>query len=81
MEPEVGLPTDGSGCAFSADLDSPACGESETIHLAVQSTTWGLVALSSCDRHVPIARTTGQVLAEHAYQASCATIDCWAGVA
>lgn len=57
VEPTVGAPTiDGGGCAFSADLDTPACGRPETWHVIGQSDAWGVVWLGACEGHHDIAR-------------------------
>lgn len=78
--PFVGLPTATTGgCAFSADLDSPSCGEPPTIHLAVRSPGWGTVSLASCPNHAPIARASGTVLGVHPHLPACETTDCWEG--
>jgi hypothetical protein len=76
----VGLPTvAGAGCAYSADIDSPSCGNPTTVHLLVASVAWGRVALDSCNLHAGLARLSGDVLAEHAARPECATTDCWDG--
>jgi hypothetical protein len=76
-EPFVGPPTeDGNGCAFSVDLDTPACGAAPTVHILSEALGWGLVGLEGCDAHSDIARTAGAVVAEHAYGPGCP--DCWA---
>lgn len=78
---EVGLPTSATAeCAYSRDLDTPACGEDATVHVAVRSAVWGVVSLASCGQHAPIARLTGELLGEHAYQPVCLVADCWEGV-
>lgn len=73
----VGLPTDGAGCAYSADLDEPACGGRPTVHVAVNSAAWGLVALASCMPHAPSARASGDPIAEHPYGPRCDEGTCW----
>lgn len=79
--PFVGAPTIASGgCAFGAALDGQICGQPCTTHLAVQAQGWGLVALSTCDAHVAVARATGQMLAEHPHRPECESTDCWEGV-
>ncbi len=79
-EPYVGLPTEGEGCAFSAVLDSPSCGLPPTVHIHSRATAWGDVGLVACDAHADIARTAGQLIAEHPYGPDCpeSTI-CWLG--
>jgi len=74
--PFVGLPTDGHGCAFSPDLDTPACGAPAVVHILSEAPGWGPVALESCDAHSDVARTAGAVIAEHVYGPRCPD-DCW----
>jgi hypothetical protein len=76
IQPFVGPPTEGRGCAFSADIDCPACGQPSTAHLLLNS-DWGLVSLASCPIHVAIARAAGQLLGEHDYAPTCTMRDCW----
>lgn len=74
--PFVGLPTDGNGCAFSLDLDTPACGAPSATHIISETRGWGLVALASCDAHSNVARAAGVVIDEHPYRPGCPD-DCW----
>lgn len=78
-KPFVGLPTEGWGCAFSAAVDIQACEAAPDVHLAVQTPGWGLVSLTSCDRHAVVARATGIVIAEHLFGAACPPGTCWDG--
>jgi hypothetical protein len=77
VKPFVGLPTEADkGCAYSAALDSPACRQPATTHLAVHC-DWGNVGLASCAAHVGYARAAGTVLADHAYTERCLDGQCW----
>ena len=76
MKTFVGLPTEATGCAFSADLDQPACGAPPVVHMVAEAEGWGLVTLPSCLAHAPIARAAANVITEHAWHEICATNDC-----
>lgn len=75
-QPFVGPPTEGDRCAFSADLDCPACNQPATQHMLVDS-DWGVVSLAACPVHSGIARAAGKLLGEHDYAPTCITHDCW----
>jgi hypothetical protein len=80
--PFAGPPTVATGgCAFSATITTPHCGQPSTVHIAVDAPGWGTIAFASCDDHAPIARACGELLGEHPYRAECDATDCWAGVA
>ncbi|MBM0275343.1 hypothetical protein [Micromonospora tarensis] len=55
MKPFVGAPTVDAGCAYSADLDQPACGQPVTVHVIGRAEGWGWVSLKSCAEHAPVA--------------------------
>lgn len=67
MRPYVSVPSQVGAitCGFSDDLDRPACAETATSHLIVDSAAWGLVCLPSCGAHAVVARSTGPVMSEH----------------
>lgn len=77
----MGLPVavESTVCAHQADLDAQFCAEPATIHLVVREPVWGVVGLLTCSDHESIARTTGEVLAEHPATPLCrfATGECW----
>lgn len=79
--PEVGLPADHvppDECSYALDIDQPTCGQPTRHHLLSSSPAWGLVAMSACPRHLPIARAAAEVVAEHDWtDPLCATGDCW----
>lgn len=76
--PFVGPPQLGTGCSYSADLDSAQCDSTAAVHVAVKS-TWGVVGLASCEQHASIARASGTPVGEHAYTAACEAGFCWEG--
>lgn len=76
VAPFVSLPTSGTGCAHSVDIDTAACGEAEQVHILAHC-PWGIVALSSCAEHAPVARAAGNPLAEHIYGPACVDQSCW----
>ena len=79
MKPFVGPPTEGEGCAYSAELDEPACGMPPGVHLLVRTPGWGLVALTSCGAHVGIALASGEWMRGHPYGIACRDGPCWDG--
>lgn len=73
MEPFVGAPDhDRTRCGFSLEPDAPRCADAPTRHLLVRSDAWGLVALSSCEEHAPVANAAGELRGEHPYTIACA---------
>ena len=76
MLPEVGLPTEGEGCAFQRDIGQPACGAPCTQHLLSNAEGWGLVTLATCASHVGIALASAQVVSMHTFHADCRTNAC-----
>lgn len=75
--PFVGLPTvNMGGCSYSADLDASGCAEPAAVHPIVFSEAWGVVSLASCERHVPIARASGEAFSEHQPRLDCAAEGC-----
>ncbi|WP_328344913.1 hypothetical protein [Micromonospora sp. NBC_00421] len=64
----VGLPTVGgqdAACAYSPDIDKPACGQEVTHHVIGRSEGWGWVALNTCADHLPFAVAACAVLDVH----------------
>jgi len=80
VKPFTGLPAadDAEGCAFSAALDQPTCGQPNTVHIASDASGWGLVSFAACTLHAGIARAAAIPLTEHPYTARCDTGLCWA---
>jgi hypothetical protein len=62
------------GCHYSDKPGVPRCGAVATVHILSESAITGLLALSACDRHAPIARAAGPYLGEHAFGAGCMAI-------
>lgn len=63
----------GETCAYSGpspDVEEP-CDKPPTMHLLVRSKLYGMVALQSCNEHLWIARTAGQVVQQHKFTAGC----------
>lgn len=77
--PEVGLPATAptNECAYALDIDAPTCGAPATLHLVAQSLAWGLVGMSACDQHAPVARASAEILAEHPMGVECLHGCCW----
>jgi hypothetical protein len=67
----------GVGCGYSAALDSDQCEAEAVVHLLVDS-PWGIVGLTSCGPHEPIARASARmVLGGHAWSPACDDAICW----
>lgn len=75
VEPWIGDATTEAGdeCNFSAGAlgDGPKCQQRATRHVLSESAMHGLVALTTCDVHAPIARSAGVLNDEHAYGPGC----------
>lgn len=55
-------------CSHTAGPDArEECGRAATVHLTVLMDATKLVALTSCDEHVAIARVAGSLWAEHRF--------------
>ncbi len=64
-------------CAFSMDWDSEACARTATVHLCVNSSAWGIVALQTCTEHSIYAAASAPVLDTHPFTADCVHGGCW----
>ncbi len=75
VKPFVGVPSgDLSGCCgYAPDLDQPGCPAPATVHLRVQDSAWGMVALPTCDAHLGIAESAAMVLGRHPYGPGCSS--------
>lgn len=62
-----------SGCGFggSGPGDGPKCTDPATVHVMSESAIHGVVSLSACDRHAPIARAAGPLIDEHPFGPGC----------
>lgn len=72
-EPRVGEASDEyrAVCVYSRDEGDPQCGSAATVHVLTDCAPYGLVALTSCDNHAPIARVAGEFRAEHVHEGFC----------
>ncbi|GIE75780.1 hypothetical protein Aph02nite_17300 [Actinoplanes philippinensis] len=77
MKPFTGPPTEVDGCAYSVDLDQPACNDTPAVHIAALDRGWGLVAFSACAVHADIARAAAPPVSEHQYGPHCRAGLCW----
>jgi hypothetical protein len=76
--PFVGPPSEGEGCAYAVDLDSPACNAQPSLHVQVRSEAWGATALATCNTHAAVARSSGTWITEHPYGPECPeSAACW----
>lgn len=58
-------------CVYSDRPGAPKCGAPATRHLAVEDAHYGVVALATCDTHLPVARATAPVAGEHDFEGFC----------
>jgi hypothetical protein len=67
-------PAGHTGCSFGRAPGEPRCGKPVTVHVIAESAIHGHVYLSTCDGHLPAARSAGPVHSEHAPgDAACLT--------
>ncbi|MBM0279672.1 hypothetical protein [Micromonospora tarensis] len=72
MKPFVGLPVaEAATCAYSADLDQPACGQPTTVHVLGWAEGWGWVVLNTCAGHLDIAKAGCAVIGGEHPAAGC----------
>lgn len=71
--PRVGSATDEhrAVCVYSLRAGEPQCGKPATTHVRVRDGHYGEVALATCAQHLPVARSAGEFLQEHAYEGWC----------
>lgn len=58
-------------CGYSDAPGRPKCQQPATRHLMLWSPHSGLVSVSTCDQHLPIARMAGELRQEHPYRDCC----------
>jgi hypothetical protein len=63
-------------CGYSPGPEGELCPDDAEVHVFVTSGARGLVALSACTQHAPIARVAGRFVDEHPFTAACADQTC-----
>lgn len=73
MPPTVGPASDEhrAVCVYSPRPGDPQCDRPATLHVRTDTDEYRQVALSTCDRHAPIARVAGRFVAEHEHALLC----------
>lgn len=74
--PRVGAPTSedrryGTLCGWSRVPGSAQCETAAIVHVLTESARHGVVALTACEEHAPVARMAGAAVAEHRFQGFC----------